>query len=95
MEVNQPRERANIRLCQTHNCSANASSTWLTDGVVVCNMCTAIFHYDCDVKIKDGEGFVIHALETLKDLVETMKDKGMKNRIDTQYFFKNKSAIFY
>ena len=86
MEVNQPRPRTNWRLCQTHNCSANASSTCLTDGVVVCNMCTAIFHYDCDVKIKDGEGFVIYALETLKDLVETMKDKGMKNRIDTHNF---------
>ena len=86
METNQPRERTNWRLCQPYNCSANASSTCLTDGVVVCDMCTAIFHYDWDVKIKDGEGFIIHALETLKDLAETMRDKGMKNRIDTHYF---------
>ena len=83
MEVNQPRQRRNRRLCQTHNCTVNASATWLTDQVVVCNMCTAVFHNDCDVNIKDGEGFIYHTLETLKDLVETMKDTGMRTRIDT------------
>ena len=45
-------------------------------------MCTAVFHYDCEVNIKDGEGFIYHTLETLKDLVETMKDTGMRTRID-------------
>ena len=45
-------------------------------------MCTAVFHNDCDVNIKDGEGFIYHTLETLKDLVETMKDTGMRTRID-------------
>ena len=86
MEVNQPRERTNWRLCQTHNCSANASTTCLTDEAVVCDMCTAVFHYDWDVNIKDGEGFVYHALETLNSLVEIMKDRGMRTRIDTSNF---------
>ena len=45
-------------------------------------MCTAVFHYDCNVNIKYGEGFIYHTLETLKDLVKTIKDKGMKTRID-------------
>ena len=86
MEVNQPRQRTNWRLCQTYNCTANASGTCLTDEVVVCNMCIAVFHYDCDVNIKDGEGFIYHTLETLKNLVEIMKDRGMKKRIDTNNF---------
>ena len=86
MEVIQPRERANQRLCQTHNCTANASGTCLTDEVVVCNMCTAVFHYDCNVNIKDGEGFIYHAFETMKSLAETMKERGMKTRIDTVSF---------
>ena len=86
MEVNQTKEGKNWRLCQTHNCLANASATCLTDGVVACNMCTAVFHYDCNVNIKYGEGFIYHTLETLKDLVKTIKDKGMKTRIDTNNF---------
>ena len=80
MEVNQPRERTNLRLCQTHNCSANASGTCSSDRVFVCNMCAVVFHYNCDVRFKDGEGFVLHALETLKSLVETMRDKGTKKK---------------
>ena len=102
MEVTQPRQRMNLRLCQTFNCTANASSTCLTDEVVVCNMCTAIFHYDCNVKIKDGEGFVYHTLETLKSFVEIMKDRGMRTRIDTnnyliifKYIKKINYNIFY
>ena len=86
MEANKSRERTNWRLCQTHNCSANASTTCSTDGVVVCNIWTAIFHYDWDVNIKDGKGFIKHALETLKHLVKIMKDIGMETRIDTNNF---------
>ena len=45
-------------------------------------MCTAVFHYDCNVNIKDGEGFIYHAFETMKNLAETIKERGMKTRID-------------
>ena len=86
MEVNELKDRTNWKLCQTHNCSADASNICLTDRVVICNMCAAVFHYDCDVKIKDGEWFINHALKSWKDLVNTMINRGMETRIDTHNF---------
>ena len=75
MERSQPIGRMNIKQCHTNGCSIDASNIWKNGKAFVCNICAAILHYDCDLKIKDEKGFVENSIELLKDLVQRINPK--------------------
>ena len=83
MEKNKISRGFALRQCNTHLCSVDAQITCLTHKSVICNVCASIFHYDWEVSIKDGEGFIREAIETTKSLLEIVNDEAEKHRLDS------------
>ena len=82
MEIDQPNRRMNLGQCQTRMCSLDALSICSTHKVAIWNICVAVMHYDCDLKIKEGERFVMDVVQLLKDLAERINDNRTKYGFD-------------
>ena len=68
--MSQPNKVMKLGKCDTFKCSVNASNICSTHKVVACNTWAAILHFNCEMKIKDGERFVIEAMELLEFFVD-------------------------
>ena len=48
---------------------------------MLCNECISNLHFDCEVKIKDEEGFIQEIFEMIKNLVEMIGKNGEKHKL--------------
>ena len=83
MERIQPARRIQLSQCQSPNCSNKSLNTCLTHKIVLCNECISNLHFDCEVKIKDEEGFIQEIFEMINNLVEMIGNELLKNGQDT------------
>ena len=83
MENSQSTKIINFEKCHTNGCSIDASNICMNGRIIICNTCTAILHYDCNLKIKDEEGFVINSVELLKNLVQIINTEEFVCSVNT------------
>ena len=83
MENIQSARKLQFSQCQSHKCTINASNTCLTHKTVLCNLCTSVLHFDCEVKIKDEEGFLFDTFDAISRLAEMIDEEGINSGLDT------------
>ena len=88
--MSQPNKVMKLGICQTFKCSVNASNICSTHKVVACNTCAAIMHFNCEMKIKDGERFVIEDIKLLEYLVDKICVEAISSTQNTIKVIKSK-----
>ena len=74
-----------LGVCQQHRCSLNAVNLCMTHTKKLCNYWGALFHYDWNLKIMNGEEFIQATMEDIDYLVDSMLDEGIKFGVDKEY----------
>ena len=85
MEKIQIVERPSLGKCEQPQCSLNAINICKTHRKKVWNECSAIFHYEWDLKINNGVDFINVAKDAIDYLVQDISDEGVKYSINRDY----------
>ena len=80
----------NSEQCQTAGCSIDASNICKRERTIICHTCAAILHSNCHLSIKDEGGFIMNAVELLKDILKKINPEELvcTNNSNTNYYIK-------
>ena len=72
-------------LCEGHGCWSSTSNQCKSHKKNLCNNCTALFHYQWDLKIRNAERFIKAAAKIIDKQMEEIEKKGMEYGLDREY----------
>ena len=72
-------------LCEGHSCWSNTINFCKTHKKNLCHECTALFHYQWDLKIRNSQRFIKAATKIVAKQMDEIEEKGIEYELDREY----------